>query len=298
MPSEPRKIESEITANKEGTQKIVNRLENIEGRLDGIEEKLKPQKLRVIGCVRDFFNTKCFVDFLIGVFISVGLIGLSIVGAIVITRILIDGGVEIDNIIQEINKISLTWQSVACVAVPTIILVLGLSLYRNRKKREEEEWQKKYFGEYNNVLKRMQLNLESMRKFYTWTQMQARMAFGLAVGMCIAGIVLICVAIKISNTDMTIVSAIGGVATELIAGTALIVYRRSLSQLNYYHKALHQDQRFLSSVDLLNDFEDEDNDLKNEMRKAIIQGVIDMNRAEFAHQDGEEEKEEKEKKTK
>ncbi len=50
--------------------------------------------------------------------------------------------------------------------------------------------------------------------------------------------------------QMSIIPAIGGVITELIAGTALVVYRNSLSQLNHYHKALHEDERFLSSVNL------------------------------------------------
>lgn len=234
---------------------------------------------------------RVLIGILIGTMITIGAIALLITLILIIVNILIDSKVNIANINQKL--IVIPWYLIGTVVISVACIFFGLSEDRERKKKEEEEWQEKYFGKYDNVLKRMQLNLESMREFYTWTQKQARMAFSLAVGMCIAGIALICVAIRISNNDMTIISTIGGVVTELIAGTALIVYRRSLSQLNYYHKALHQDQRFLSSVDLLKEFKDTDSDVKNEMLKAIIQGVIDMNRAEVAQP--EEEKADKNK---
>ena len=227
-----------------------------------------------------------------------GGIGLLVFAVIVVSNILIQDGVKLKNIekvVQGVPPESIKW-----LLVFTTIFVLGWNLVRARKKKEEQEWQKKYFGKYNDVLKRTQLNLESMREFYTWTQKQARMAFRLAVGMCIAGIALICVAIRISNNDMTIISTIGGVVTELIAGTALIVYRRSLSQLNYYHKALHQDQRILLGIEQLDKFgnsdkansDKTDNDktsdiIRDEMRKALIQGLIDMNLAEVAQPEKE-----------
>ena len=53
-----------------------------------------------------------------------------------------------------------------------------------------------------------------------------------------------CIQIEFSDVNYP---AVGGAITEVIAGTALIVYRNSLSQLNHYHKALHEDERFLSS---------------------------------------------------
>lgn len=238
-------------------------------------------------------HKRVLIGIVIGASITIGAIALLIVLFLIIVNILIDGKVNIADINQKLSAISGNLYLIGTVGISVVCIFFGLSADRERKKKEEEEWQEKYFGKYDDVLKRMQLNLESMREFYTWTQKQARMAFRLAVGMCIAGIALICVAIRISNNDMTIISTVGGVVTELIAGTALIVYRRSLSQLNYYHKALHQDQRFLSSVDLLKEFKDTDSDVKNEMRKAIIQGVIDMNRAEVAQP--EEEKADKKK---
>ena len=79
--------------------------------------------------------------------------------------------------------------------------------------------------------------------------------------------------------QMSIIPAIGGVITELIAGTALVVYRNSLSQLNHYHKALHEDERFLSSVNLLGKFSSVE--AQDDMLREIIRSEIQMNLAEL-----------------
>ena len=78
---------------------------------------------------------------------------------------------------------------------------------------------------------------------------------------------------------ITITSVIGGVVTELIAGTALVVYQNSLSQLNHYHKALHEDERFLSSVNLLGKFSTIE--AKDNMLQEIIRSEIQMNLSEI-----------------
>lgn len=74
-------------------------------------------------------------------------------------------------------------------------------------------------------------------------------SFVLAVSMCISGFglmiasIILLIAFKLSF-QMSIIPAVGGVITKLIAGTALVVYRNSLLQLNHCHKALHEDERF------------------------------------------------------
>lgn len=62
-----------------------------------------------------------------------------------------------------------------------------------------------------------------------------------------------------------------------IAGTALVVYRNSLLQLNHYHKALHEDERFLSSVNLLGKFSTVE--VQDDMLREIIRSEIQMNLA-------------------
>lgn len=133
-----------------------------------------------------------------------------------------------------------------------------------------------------DALGRMMINLEDIKEFYTWSQKQAKASFILAVAMCISGFVLMIVAIMLPvvfrlSFQMSIIPAIGGVITELIAGTALVVYRNSLSQLNHYHKALHEDERFLSSVNLLGKFSTVE--AQDDMLREIIRSEIQMNLA-------------------
>ena len=88
------------------------------------------------------------------------------------------------------------------------------------------------------------------------------------------------------SLQMSIIPAIGGVITELIAGTALVVYRNSLSQLNHYHKALHEDERFLSSVNLLGKFSSVET--QDDMLREIIRSEIQMNLAELQENENRE----------
>lgn len=131
-----------------------------------------------------------------------------------------------------------------------------------------------------DALGRMLINLEDIKEFYTWSQKQAKGSFRLAIAMCIGGFVLMVAAILLPivfglNIEMAIIPAIGGAIAELVAGTALFVYRSSLSQLNHYHKALHEDERFLSSVNLLNQFST--TETQDKMLEEIIRSEIQMN---------------------
>ena len=131
-----------------------------------------------------------------------------------------------------------------------------------------------------DALGRMLINLEDIKEFYTWSQKQAKGSFSLAVAMCISGFVMMAVAILLPivfglNIEMAIIPAIGGAIAELVAGTALFVYKNSLAQLNHYHKALHEDERFLSSVNLLSRFSTSEK--QDEMLQEIIRSEIQMN---------------------
>lgn len=131
-----------------------------------------------------------------------------------------------------------------------------------------------------DALGRMLINLEDIKEYYTWSQKQAKSSFYFAVSICIFGFLLLATAVIIpffssSNLEASVISAIGGIISELIACTALIVYKNSLTQLNHYHQALHEDERFLSSINLLNRFST--TEAQDEMLKELIRSEIQMN---------------------
>ncbi len=106
------------------------------------------------------------------------------------------------------------------------------------------------------VMERMTIKLEDIKEYYVWSQKQAKYSFWVAIALCFVGIVLLVTAILLptlfgQGITPAIISATGGAVTELLAGTVLFVYKSSLSQLNHYHRALHEDERFLSSVSLV-----------------------------------------------
>ncbi len=65
-----------------------------------------------------------------------------------------------------------------------------------------------------------------------------------------------------------IIGSIGGAVVELFAGTILIVYIKTLSQMNIYHKALSEYQRFLSCINLVSKIRNEEK--QDELYEAII----------------------------
>lgn len=138
-----------------------------------------------------------------------------------------------------------------------------------------------------DALELIKVNLANINEYYIWSQKQAKSAFNAAIATCSVGFLLVVAAVLIPivkqdfNSAISFISFLGGAITELIGGTIFFVYRKSLAQLNYYHKALHEDQRFLSSVNLIKKFHDEN--MGDEMLKEIIQSAIDINRAEFGH---------------
>ncbi len=132
----------------------------------------------------------------------------------------------------------------------------------------------------NTALGLMEMNLASIREYYGWSQKQAKYAFVLAVIMCIAGFLLLAFSVAATflfkeQFEISLISAVGGAIIELIAGTALFVYKKSVNQLNYYHKSLHEDERFLSSVNLISKFSSEDR--ADSMLEEIIRSEIRMN---------------------
>lgn len=134
-----------------------------------------------------------------------------------------------------------------------------------------------------DALGRMMINLEDIKEFYTWSQKQAKAAFVLAVCMCIVGFLLMVTAVLLPaisslSFEMALIPAAGGAIAELVAGTALVVYKNSLAQLNHYHKALHEDERFLSSVNLLGKFSTPE--AQDDMLREIIRSEIEMNLSE------------------
>ena len=110
--------------------------------------------------------------------------------------------------------------------------------------------------EQNDALNLMLVNMEEIKAYYTLSKTQAKSSFRLAAWMCVLGFVLLVAAVAIplfseGKYEVSIITAIGGAIVEVIAGTSLFIYKNSLSQLNHYYESLHDNERFLSNVNLV-----------------------------------------------
>lgn len=111
-----------------------------------------------------------------------------------------------------------------------------------------------------DILELMLSNMSELKQYYSISKRQVWLAFVLAILFCITGtIVLLNSILKFdgSNLQSTIISAIGGTISEFFAGTSLLVYKSTLQQLNLYYKSLHENERFLSIVNLANQLPDD-----------------------------------------
>ena len=110
-------------------------------------------------------------------------------------------------------------------------------------------------GRNDDVLKLMADNMSEIRGYFSLSKKHAGYSFALALCSCVFGMILLAFAViimlSLGKVEPAIVAAVGGAIAELFAATALVVHNRSLSQLNHYYRSLHNNERFLSVVNLV-----------------------------------------------
>lgn len=128
--------------------------------------------------------------------------------------------------------------------------------------------------ENNDILGLMINNLGEIKQFYILTKSQAENAYKLAKNSSIVGIVLIAIAILIAlifnNNQIAVATTIGGVIVEVLAGTSLFVYQKTLKQLNYYYSSLHNNERFLSIINIVGK-----TNIKDELYQKIVESELE-----------------------
>lgn len=108
-----------------------------------------------------------------------------------------------------------------------------------------------------DILELMLDNMKEIKDYYVISKKQAKRSFSLALVMCFAGLLFIIISTVLATIFKVsiliyLIPAIGGSLAELIAATSLIVYKNSIEQLHNYYESLHNNERFLSLVNLVN----------------------------------------------
>ncbi len=107
----------------------------------------------------------------------------------------------------------------------------------------------------NNILVLMLKNSVETGEYFEISKRQAKGSYLISVVVSIKGVVLLVAAVVmvfwLRKFNVAIIAMVAGAVTEVIAGTVLWIHNKSLKQLNYYYKALHENEKFLSAVTLV-----------------------------------------------
>lgn len=138
--------------------------------------------------------------------------------------------------------------------------------------------QKQSKEEFSDVLELMAIHLKEIKDYYVLSKSMAKDSFYLAVAMCICGLGIIGASIvAIFLVDISFMEAlipvIGGSVVEVIAGTSLSVYKKSLEQLNQYYESLHSNERYLSLVSLVDRLSE---DKRDEVYTNIVNSQLEL----------------------
>lgn len=127
-----------------------------------------------------------------------------------------------------------------------------------------------------DIIALMLKNNDEITEYFTISKSQAKSSYRFSIITCIVGILMLGIAIYgavvINNLQLTIIGTASGAITEVISGTVLWIHNKSALQLNYYYDALHENEKFLSAVNIADKLSE---DKKEEMYIEIIRKQIE-----------------------
>ena len=106
-----------------------------------------------------------------------------------------------------------------------------------------------------DIPKMMKYNMEEINEFYVMSKYQARRAFDVAIisfifGLLLFGAAVICALLSPSSVGVIYLSICGAI-TEFLSGGNMVIYNRTQDQVNHYYRGLHENERFLSAVKIV-----------------------------------------------
>lgn len=137
-----------------------------------------------------------------------------------------------------------------------------------------------------DIIALMLKNNDETMEYFQISKNQAKSSFWFSIIACVIGIAMIIISLygvfMIKDTQFAVIGIVGGAVTELIAGTVLVIHNKSALQLNYYYDALHENEKFLSAINLADKLEDDDKrDMYIEIIRAQIQTTNDYKKEEY-----------------
>lgn len=130
-------------------------------------------------------------------------------------------------------------------------------------------------NEKKDIIALMLKNNDEINEYFRISKSQAKSSFWFSVISCIVGMAALGIAIYgiviLKNIAVSVINLVSGSISELISGTIFWVHNKSALQLNHYYNALHENEKFLSAINIADKLSDEK---REEVLIEIIQKQI------------------------
>ena len=105
-----------------------------------------------------------------------------------------------------------------------------------------------------DIIASMLNNYDETREYFQISKNQSKFSFYLSIVSSIVGLLVLMVSVygivAKENLEVSIIAAVSGAVTEVISGVVLWIHNKSALQLNYYYDALHENEKFLSAINM------------------------------------------------
>ena len=122
-----------------------------------------------------------------------------------------------------------------------------------------------------DIIALMLKNNDEITEYFKISKSQAKSSYRLSIISCIAGVVILGIAIYgatvMNNTKLAIIATVSGAIVEVISGTVLWVHNKSALQLNHYYDALHENEKFLSAINIADKLSEENKEKMYKSKK-------------------------------
>jgi len=193
-----------------------------------------------------------------------------------------------------ISLISITASLVSIIAF--VFLMINVSDSRREEKSVEKAVEKiandVSFNDFSEITSIMIKNVTELREYYTISKRHSTKTFFASLLACILGVAVYIAGIivmAITDNNIVLYTTVAGTFTECISATFFWLYKRSIEQLNLYHRRLSQTEKYLFSIGLIARMSE---GLRDEAYKHVMESVLIDNRLQ-SNEDGKVKKEEK-----
>lgn len=129
----------------------------------------------------------------------------------------------------------------------------------------------------SDILAEMLKNHIEIQEYFQISKNQSKFSFYFSIVSSVVGIIVVIIAasgiVIFKSLGISIIAAVSGAITEIISGIVLWIHNKSALQLNYYYDSLHENEKFLSAVNIADKLSEEK---KEDMYIEIIRKQIDI----------------------